>query len=149
MNTTLAVDPGLSGGLAWTEPDGDLHAVPMPVTEGDLVDLLRSLAARGVRSAVVEDVGGWGMPGPRAFTFGRGFGFLLGALQTLSFSIVLVRPAKWQKVLSLGNVKSHGGKGPWKRHLLAEAQRRYPTCDVTLKTADALLLLSYNEKGQP
>lgn len=79
------------------------------------------------------------------FTFGEGFGFLKGALMALGFEIILVRPAKWQGALSLGKKASHGKD--WKRHLKSEAQRRFPTCNVTLKTADALLLLAYAKEN--
>ena len=77
------------------------------------------------------------------FTFGRGFGFLLGALMAMGIAVVLVKPQKWQKHFGFGTVKQSGGKGPWKRKLQAEAQRRFPGYDVTLKTADALLILSW------
>lgn len=146
MIALMAIDPGAAGGIAWTDGDGSIQCIPMPATEGEVLNHLRSLVASGLRTAVIEEVGGYcgvGMPGSRMFTFGRGFGFLLGCLQTMGVAIVLAKPAKWQKHFSLGTVKSSGGKTLWKRKLAAEAARRFPTANVTLKTADALLILEY------
>lgn len=144
---TLAIDPGASGGLAWAASDGIIHCAPMPKTEGDILDTLRSIRACGVERVLIEDQVGCVGPNMRVaatamFTFGRNFGFLLGAVQSLGFSVTLIRPQAWQKRLSLGTKKSAGGKTSWKNKLKADAQRRYPQCDVTLKTADALLLLA-------
>jgi len=137
----LACDPGKHGGFAWVDANGIVCCQPTPQTDGDILDLLRSLRASGIESAVVEHVVGFipGGGGGAMFTFGRGFGFLLGCLMALGFRVELVRPAKWQKALSLGKKKDHGKD--WKKHLKAEAQRRFPCCVVTLDTADALLIL--------
>jgi hypothetical protein len=43
MTVTIAVDPGLSGGLAYQRHGKPAPAVAMPSTEGNLVDLLRNL----------------------------------------------------------------------------------------------------------
>ena len=144
----LAIDPGASGGLAWILPD-EVCAQPMPETEGDVVDFLRARRAEGIDRIVIEDQNGFcgnAAPGSAMFNFGRGFGFILGCSQTLGYSIELVRPQKWQKALSLGSKKDFGGSGPWKRHLKEVAQRLYPNVSVSLKTADALLILSYSKK---
>ena len=39
----LAIDPGKSGGIAYTDTDGSVHAVPMPDTVTDLERLPRTL----------------------------------------------------------------------------------------------------------
>ena len=81
------------------------------------------------------------------FSFGEGFGFLKGCLMSLGFRVVLVRPQRWQKQLSLGSKKEHGKA--WKNHLKANAQRLFPNAEITLKTADALLLLEYATQTNP
>jgi len=138
----IAIDPGASGGIAWT--DGvETHCTAMPDTLGDLVSQLRILSAAGYQRCYLEQVVGF-IPGGGAgamFKFGQSFGQIQGVLQAMSFSVVEVRPAKWQKALSCGEKKAHG-KG-WKNHLKGIAQGLYPHCDVTLKTADALLILQY------
>ena len=74
------------------------------------------------------------------FNFGRNFGFLLGTLAGLYIRTELITPQKWQKALGLGTSK---GMKPteWKNKLKAEAPRLFPDIKVTLKTADALLIL--------
>lgn len=156
MKTILTIDPGASGGLAVKYGDAQVYAVPMPATEGDLLEWLRfATKAAGETSdtciAYLEAQQGVMGPGMRVsssamFTFGRGYGFLLGALMALEWSVVLVRPQEWQKALSLGTKAGAGGKTEWKNKLKAEAQRRFPHLKVTLKTADALLLMSYATK---
>ena len=146
MKPILAIDPGASGGLAWTDSAGHAHCVAMPDTFGDVVDLLRSRRAEGISVAVLEEVGGFcgvGQPGSAMFKFGKGCGVIEGALMALGYRVELVKPQKWQKPFGLGTTKQAGGKSEWKRKLKAEAQRRFPACDVTLKTADALLILDY------
>jgi hypothetical protein len=177
MNKTiLAIDPGASGGVALVQNGTILESAHgMWPTEGDIVEGLRMIrqshSIEGQLIAFVEEVGGFigfPMPGSRMFTFGRGFGFLLGVLQTLGYRVELVKPQKWQKALGLGNsgkvkpdlskcatelekseekkrVKklNAAAKVEWKNKLKAEAQRRFPHLKVTLETADALLLLEY------
>jgi len=143
----IAIDPGCSGGIASHE-DGGAYCVSMPDTLGDLVDRLRGYSARGVTTCYLEQVVGFiPMAGAGAmFTFGQSFGQIQGVLAALNFKVVEVRPAKWQKALSCGDKKSHGKK--WKSHLKGMAQQLFPECDVTLKTADALLILQYAMKEE-
>lgn len=146
MKPILAIDPGASGGIAWLDADGGSHTFPMPDTFGDVVARLHTLRAYGVSTAFVEEVGGFcgvGQPGSAMFKFGKGCGVIEGALMALGYRVELVKPQRWQKHFGLGTTKQAGGKADWKRKLKAEAQRRFPTCDVTLKTADALLILDY------
>ena len=143
MKNIIAIDPGADGGIAWYDLDGNPNCVPMPETEGDLCELL---ARHPMTVAFLEEVGGYcgvAQPGSAAFKFGRNFGFVLGCLMSMGRRVELVRPQKWQKHFGLGTVRDSGGKSEWKRKLKAEAQRRFPTCSVTLKTADALLILDY------
>jgi hypothetical protein len=53
-------------------------------------------------------------------------------------------PKKWQQALGLGDKKTHGNR--WKAHLKGRAQALYPQLTVTLKTADALLILEAGKK---
>jgi hypothetical protein len=161
----LGIDPGASGGIAWVR-GAEVKAVPMPCTPGDTLALLRDLSS-GLHVAYIEHVVGF-IPGGGAgamFTFGEGFGYLQGCLDALGYRTIRVRPQAWQKALALGKPeKIKAGedltpagkkllaqqralrKGDWKRKLLAEAQRRFPECNVTLKTADALLILEFGRQ---
>lgn len=149
----IAIDPGKSGGIAVAFGDLPVRSFRMPATEGDVLALLRQLAAEPAYTvAVVEEVSGFagrGQPGSAMFKFGRGFGFLLGVLQTLRVRVELVKPQKWQKALSLGTASSCASTTEWKNKLKAAAQRLHPGIEVTLAVADALLILEYarNQKA--
>ncbi len=148
----LCVDPGASGGIAVQDGD-DVQAIKMPDTEGDILAFIKSVTVDfpGMeRTAYMEEVSGFcgeEQPGSAMFKFGRGYGFLLGVLQTLGWTIKLVKPQQWQKSLSLGTKAAAGGKTAWKNKLKATGQRLYPKLKVTLSTADALLLLHYANKS--
>lgn len=145
MSKLIAIDPGQSGGIAWRDNDGQIHCVPMPPTEGEVLEQLREIGFINA-TAYLEEVGGFcgvGQPGSAMFKFGRGFGFLLGVLQASFVRVELVKPQKWQKHFSLGTTKEAGGKTAWKNKLKTKACQLFPDQNVTLKTADALLLMDY------
>ena len=150
----MAIDPGAQGGLALGLPGGATLCYPMPATDGDIVELIKELWA--LRNddeqgcCYVEKVNGrGGLPGTRMFNFGQNYGLVLGALAALQIPTVLIEPQKWIRMLGLG--KAGKGRTKWKNKLKAEAQRRFPHCNVTLKTADALLILAAMEEtgGEP
>src|SRR6185369_4339855 len=125
----IAVDPGLSGGIASWKEGQPVSAFAMPPTEGDLLELVRTLIAPGKTVAVVEKVGGFvgkQQPGSAMFSFGRNFGFILGIFQTLNVRVELVPPQKWQKPFSLGTASGCATRTEWKNKLKSCAQRRHP-----------------------
>ena len=136
----IAIDPGASGGFAWIDRDGLVSAEPMPDGMTAICDRLRGLACIS-RHAVVEKVGGYmpGNSGPAAATFARHCGHIEAALYCHCVATEQVTPQKWMKAL-----------GTWpkdkaeRKHAIRDAmQRRYPHLKVTLKTADALGILTY------
>ena len=147
----IAIDPGASGGIA-AQSARITEAYAMPQTPGDIVSLLMSFSASGYRTIYLEKVGGYvggkGAPGSAMFNFGHGVGVIEGSAMALGFRIIEVTPQKWQKHFSLGKASECASKTEWKNKLKAEAQRRFPACDVTLKTADALLILDYAVKQE-
>lgn len=157
LKTILAIDPGANGGMAVVH-NGNVNCYPMPDTEGDIIESFvipsrMAYIAGQERVAYIEAQTGVVGPQMRVsasamFTFGRNYGFLIGALQATGWKIELVRPQIWQKALSLGTKAGAGGKTAWKNKLKAEAQRLFPAQKVTLKTADALLLLEYAKRQQ-
>ena len=107
----LAVDPGVTGALAWT--DGFALAVRDMPTEQATVNRKerRVISATGLehmlRTArlhadvlVIEQVGGMpGQSGPAAFTFGYGAGLLTGMAKVLGYRVELVAPARWKAAM--------------------------------------------------
>jgi hypothetical protein len=128
----------------------------MPGTEGDVLEMLREVKRAAELESqpqgadvvcVLEKVGGFAgkaQPGSAMFRFGEHFGFIKGVVQALEIRLVLVRPQVWQKGFGLGTASGCASKTEWKNKLKAEAQRRFPQLPVTLKTADALLILEHS-----
>ena len=148
--THIAIDPGKSGGIAWRDYDGNTHCQGMPETERDFTDLISEIAFAGVgttgaTTAFVEEVGGYvggvGQPGSAMFKFGRNFGYVLGTFAAMDIPVALIKPQAWMRKLGLGT-KDGRTTTAWKNHLKAAAQRRHPDLKITLKTADALLILA-------
>lgn len=143
MTRILAIDPGMSGGLAYL---GALGVIldSMPDTDQDISILVSDrLAISDV--CYIEKVGGYiggkGAPGSSMFNFGRNVGFLHGLIAASKTRVIEVPPQRWQKTLGTGTSKTHGKR--WKGHLKGLAQQRQPSLHITLKTADAVLILEH------
>lgn len=140
----LAIDPGKSGGFAWRDYLGNARAVKMP-PEDELAGLIESI---GPERAVLEKVGGFiqgqNLPSSRMFTFGENYGLLRGVLRGLKIPFAVVTPQSWQRGLGCRFRRSMEAR-EWKPYLKKLAQARFPLLKVTLKTADALLILRYSE----
>ena len=146
MEKILAIDPGNHGGIAIFSivNKAIMDVVKMPETPKDLLDYLSLHKQNSI--CYLEKVGGLpGMGGSSMFNFGKGFGHLEMALLALQIPTVEVSPQRWQKALQLGT-RGKLTKVQWKNKLKATAQRLYPDIDVTLATADALLILEYSKK---
>ena len=145
----LGIDPGKSGGVAWGGHGQSNEAAPMPPTDEETGTLIYQRVGTFplVRDvAYVEDVPkyvGRAIPSSSAAVLFYNFGLVMGLLIARGIRVVLVRPQDWQKPLNLGTRRACGSAGEWKNKLKAEAQRRFPELKVTLKTADALLILDY------
>jgi len=168
--TIIGADPGASGGIAWANRMG-VQVVPMPDTRRGIIDVIRGILKEeaavgcdGAPVAYIEKITGFIPDGgaSQMFEFGRTVERIGCILETLGIRIVEVTPQLWQKSLGLGTkgllkatkemtadekkgIKAHNGllKRQWKAKLKGEAERRFPSCDVTLKTCDALLILDH------
>lgn len=150
MKPIIAIDPGAAGGLAWTDWDGVTHAEPMPEGLTAQADRLRALAVELKGAvAIMEKVGTYmpGNSGPSAATFARHCGHLEAILYTLGIPADQVAPGVWQKVL--GELPKE--KADRKRQIKELMARRFPALSVTLKTADALGILTWatEKRGNP
>ncbi len=146
----IGIDPGASGGIAWSTSGPLLATTKMPETPHDLAELLSDIKGEGDCEIHLEEVGGYiggkGAPGAAMFNFGRNFGQIIGVAAALRIPIKLARPQRWQKALGLGN--SNGmTKSKWKNKLKARAQQLYPDAKVTLDIADAILIFHAAKEG--
>lgn len=151
MNLTIAVDPGASGGIAWAK-DGEFGCCGMPEAITDVIDLMRSLIIGAHHPEIwIEDVPkfvGRAIPSSTTAVLFKNYGYIEGAATALGIRVCLVKPHDWQKHFRLGTKKDCASTTEWKNKLKAEAARRFPTQDVTLKTADALLILDFARSTQ-
>lgn len=144
----IAIDPGASGAIAWRDAeDGSKHVVNMPDTPKGILEQLRQIEDDNNLLECVcylEDVG-HGIPNQSSSAtakFARHNGHLEMALMAEGIKTIKVTPQKWEKIFGLGKSTDHD-KAEWKRRLKQKAEELYPDKKVTLKNADALLILDY------
>ncbi len=140
---TIGIDPGKKGGISFFEMGLPLRdgvtVVKMPATERDLWDLFAAVESG---TAYIERVHSSPQMGVvSSFTFGYGYGVLVGLLTAAKIPIIEVSPSKWQGVLGC---RTKGDKTITKRL----AQRLFPFIKVTNDTADALLIGYYGCKQE-
>ena len=143
----IAIDPGASGGIAWFDSDGIAQAIPMPDGMTAQIDALREiLAGCPNASASIEKVGGYmpGNAGPGAVKFARHCGHLESALYCMGVPVEQVLPRKWQAALGALPTGMDAATKRVRKNAIKEAMARaYPHLRVTLKTADALGILTW------
>lgn len=155
----LGVDPGLAGGLAVLDVGGEvLDLRPMPVLPGqrrtiDARELANWLYATEEQHgafalAVVERVGAMPRQGiASAFSFGAGWGLVLGVLAALKVPVELATPQRWKSAVLAGTPKDKGAA-------IAFCRRRWPDTSLVPPRgrvphdglADALLIAEYGRR---
>lgn len=143
----LGLDPGASGGIARL-CGSTLNVTAMPKTEADIWTWTKGsiLPIFAVLEANTGYVGGIGNPGSAMFKFGVNHGLLEMALVAAGIPYRKISPAVWQKGLGIPTRKkgkAGESKTQFKNRLKARAQQLYPGAEVTLATADAILIARY------
>lgn len=146
----LGIDPGLQGALVAIDDEGLPQFFPMPIIGNEIdTKIVRDLLFRfTIKSVYIEHVGthpSWGLT--PTFSFGKGFGKLLAALEIMEIPHQLVKPAHWQKWAFRGTDDSW----PPKQRALLAAQRLYPSESFKTPAAkrphdglvDALLIAAF------
>ena len=148
----LGIDPGASGGVALV---GDTAPIlyPMPKTENDVWGLISAMKDLGSTFAYIEKVGGYiggvGHPGSAMFNFGKGYGGLRMALIAARIPFEEIPPQTWQKRMGVTPRKKKSknsageSKSQFKNRLKARAQQLFPHVNITLATADAILIAEF------
>jgi len=140
--TTIGIDPGINGGIAWIDSTGDIAVEKMPDTILDLWELIESIKvnAGNAVKAYLETVHSSPQMGVKsAFTFGNGYGHLEMALTAAGIPFERVRPQAWQKEMGC---LTKGDKNVSKR----KAQELFPGTKVTHAIADSMLIAAYGER---
>ena len=145
----IARDPGAGGGLAWCI-GVRIDCLPMPDGMTAQCDFIRQLrcevvGAGGDCACIIERVGAMPSDGKASISkFMRHVGGIEAACYMAGLATIQVTPHKW--MLAVCGVLPKN-KPERKRAIKELMARRYPALNVTLKTADALGLLTYIMEG--
>jgi crossover junction endodeoxyribonuclease RuvC len=136
----LGIDPGKTGGATLLDDKGDI-VVKLAFTnktDHDISEWIQEQTKDRKVIAYIERVGSMPKQGRTSiFTFGRGYGVLIGLLTGLKVSFDLVSPGVWQRRLGC---LTHGDKNVTK----TRAQRMYPNeTKITHATADSILIARF------
>ncbi len=155
MLLSLGIDPGLKGGVAALDHQGQVIGTwPMPVVSGEihavgLADLFRSLRCldshQDIGRVCLEKVSSMPKQGVAStFTFGTGWGMVRGVCAAMNVSVSLVPATVWKKRVLLGLPHDKAGAVQF-------CASRWPTAELVLPgcrkphdgIADALCLAEY------
>lgn len=124
----IGIDPGNKGAIALLQ-DGEVTeymAMPLVGKEINVRSLMAFIGQYQNPIVVIEKVHSMPKQGVAStFTFGKGYGKIIGAIEAFSYSYMLVAPHEWKKKVLAGM--------NWKKNKKASIEychRRYP--DVNL-----------------
>lgn len=150
MALIVAIDPGVNGGIVLVDRDGVVQVQKMPGTDYEVVSFLVEVSntSKEVDCYLEEPplFAGKNIPGSAIGKLMWNTGVLYGAAVCLGWKMHRVRPAIWQKAHTCGT-KGELTSTAWKNKLKARAAELFPTVDVTLWNADALLILDAARRG--
>lgn len=148
----VAIDPGAHGGFAFYCPGmKQIYVMPMGDSETEIISqfkMIKEMFGTFTPTVIIEHVGGFigvPQPGSRMFSFGQNVGFLRGCTRMMGWKLVSVMPHIWQKGIECGEKGAFARQSDWKRHLkkLADIYQDEIRGKITLKTADAILIMKY------
>ena len=152
--TTIGIDPGISGALAWIRYGKvlkveDMPTIPKSTGKGLQVDangLSTLLAGNGSCHVFVEAV--HAMPGQGVtsmFSFGKSAGIIEGILAAYEIPYSLITPQKWKKRFGLTGKDKDASRGLCLREHPEIADRLTRKKDNG--RADAILIAKYGVKS--
>jgi hypothetical protein len=100
----LGVDPGITGGIAFLYPSGEIAADDIPTVEGsvDVDALVRCVRQHRPRVAVIEKAQAMPKQGVvSVFKYGTAFGALCAVTALCEIPTHLVSPRKWKTYFGL------------------------------------------------
>ncbi|MGJ8524317.1 hypothetical protein LMG33818_000025 [Halomonadaceae bacterium LMG 33818] len=102
----VGIDPGKSGAIAAIGEKSHAEKIPLSGKEIDGALIARLLSELNPDVVILEKVGA--MPGQGVtsmFSFGKGFGIVIGVLEALSIPYRIVTPQAWKKCVLAGTSK--------------------------------------------
>lgn len=144
----IGIDPGKEGGIVLLSDDTSV-VLPYSLknsTEYDISTLIVELKLLGDCYCFIEKVGPARKQGVASmFTFGQGYGFLRGLLVAHKIPFEEVPPTVWQAYLKC-RPRGTFSRAEHKQHLKQRSQQLFPSINITLATADALLIAEYGRR---
>ena len=101
----MSIDPGLKGGIVVWDDDAPKICLPMPVNgkDIDVKEIEFIVDEYNIEEAVIEKVGGLpGQSSAAGFTFGVGWGMIVGGLMMLGVKVNTLSPVAWQNQFHAG-----------------------------------------------
>lgn len=148
--TFLGIDPGQKGGIASIAPMAEVPLLfQMPKTPRDVLVCLRNLRNKKVLAIIERS-----QPMPKqgvvsVFSYGVGYGVLIGCLEALDIPYVEIRPQAWKKEMLAGfsNKAAKATSIRVCRRLFPFANLIPPGCRVMQDgLAEALLIAEYGRR---
>lgn len=144
----IGIDAGKSGAIAHISASSYPTVVSMPGTVDDLNEYfsyVKSISECPL--ACIEKVNVWRTDAEQGKSFGiekmlRNFNELTTVLRIVKIPFIQIFPVQWQSYLGL-RFPSHEERADRKRRLKDIASVRFPSVNVTLTNADALLIMQY------
>ena len=146
------IDPGKTGGvclLSWETPEVVsvcLHKMPVGKTGEVSTSRLGKYLPDNTSTVFVENVHAFRAQGVTSmFTFGKGFGAILGLLDYLGHPVVRVEPRTWQKALGIdfSSCTSKKEKKQATKNLAREKLNLPPGVPFSDGPAEAFLIAVY------
>ena len=153
MTVLVAVDPGLSGGIAWRDSVGTYRTDKMPQTIKELYDYFEEFRCLTCPPVfLMEKVGKHrlGNSAQSSATFAKHVGHLEMALVANELRTYEITATAWMKDIVPGRPKGieSAQVRDRKNYIKDQMQRHHPSLKVTLATADALGILEYLVRHQ-
>lgn len=164
----VAIDPGRSGGIAWLDWLGDIHADPLPAAQIPRLDMIRAVIAEQLPPVViVEDVGyhRHGNSAQSSATLARDVGAIEATVRAMGAEIYWLPPKVWAKAPPLNMLPKFQRPPAGTEDRLKQKAKRdydrlrkniikrmmlelYPACRMTLATADAVAMLHWAQQSE-
>ena len=147
--TIIGIDPGLSGGIAFLEPEGTAMACPLPVDGKDLdVIALFNLVQCGQQKKAFIEVPFLPANQSGGLTTGANYGRILAVLTLLKVPTQKVTPTTWSnKMLGKKETRSKGANIALAKQLFPHTELVQPRCTTPHDgVADALLIAEWGRR---
>lgn len=149
----VGIDPGQSGGIAFLCPtNNDVMLYRMPANQKELNDLIKRM---GMATVILEKAQPMPSQGSvSGFSYGVGYGVLIGMLVAHGIRFIEVRPAEWKKIVLAGVSGKGKSKKEKKDDSIVAVERLFPEVNLIPAgckkphdgIAEALLLAEYGRR---